>query len=361
MQVPCALIIELNVTHLRRRGRRRRRDTLTKRLQSVHVDANKDIAGKRTAGATTSTTGAAPVASPQNQPSAPVAAASSAAITAVPVGLMPGLPPTLPASVSRLFARPAAADESEVQVVEEPGVAARERSFYAEDAVLQASVLIERYIAREEAALLLSAAWRMVKLRREAVALERESVREFREAVELDEELQSMREQSTRDEGSEGGGSIAAVFADPSSALMSASASPAGAPAAAATLPQRTRILEDHFKGFLGKEYKAAAAAARAECRERSTRQRSPQGAQGGRERAKSAGPAGLAIPDLEARAQRKAEAAERARGVAEAARAAAEQARARALERVAAARRRRELSEAGSHQELASLASSFI
>jgi hypothetical protein len=57
----------------------------------------------------------------------------------------------------------------------------------------------------------------------------------------------------------------------------------------------------------------------------------------------KSMGPTGLDLPDLEARARRKAEAATRAKNIAEAARNAADSARKRAQERLAESRRRRE------------------
>ena len=242
--------------------------------------------------------------------------------------LLPGLPSTLPAIVSQLFRQPSPMEEADPEVA---AVLDRERDFYAEDAVERATRLIHRYVEREEASLLIQATWRFACLQQKATRLRNQSEDYAKEA----EELYSQRD-SARLWGSErseepppgdieGGGGGAAA---------SASSSAEGAPAPAP--PSRPRSV-------------TGAIAALGDTAQSATNLLASIGPSvsdlitGGRER-RSVGPGGLDLAELERRAAAKAAEARRFKSLAEAARVAAENARRRAEERLAEARRRREL-----------------
>ena len=216
--------------------------------------------------------------------------------TAVPDTLLPGLPSTLPKVVSDLFQQQSADDGAED---DSPDVVVRERGFYHEPSVVRATHLINRYVEREEAALLLQATLRFHLLLREASKLRHESIDKHREVSEVEEELRSTRESSMRDETD----------------TAQSDQLPPGSAAAKA----RTTSIASSMRSEDGR-----------------LRALSTQSTQ-------SNGPIGLSLLDLEARHKRKVEAALRAQALAEAARSAADAAKARAEERLVAAKKRRE------------------
>lgn len=264
--------------------------------------------------------------------------------------MLEGLPPTLPPAVARLFLKKPDARLDQHETAE---VVQREQQFYKHEAVVRAGKLIDRYIAREEAALLIGAAWKMVRLRREAQALTRRSLRELKDAASLDEDLEVARE-SMRESGRSGRGSDDAEEQLATSADGKGEAGVHSAIAAvfasrtAPRVPERPKAvdqagrgegsedtsLEEYFKGYFSKALLSAAEeAGRAESRQRS-RSRA----------ALSIDPTSLDLSQLQERARQKVEAAARARALAEAARNAAEFAREQAMERMKNARQRREL-----------------
>ena len=202
-------------------GRKRRRESLQRRLERANAAAT------RQAPAADDPSPAAPLdvvreavelpsskpqhsqpaalpAGPSVQPAHPAGPPAPPARLLEPLGeMLEGLPPTLPPAVARLFLKKPDARLDQHETAE---VVQREQQFYKHEAVVRAGKLIDRYIAREEAALLIGAAWKMVRLRREAQALTRRSLRELKDAASLDEDLEVARE-SMRESGRSGRGS----------------------------------------------------------------------------------------------------------------------------------------------------------
>jgi hypothetical protein len=241
------------------------------------------------------------------------------------VSLLPEtLPPTLPKSVSNLF--DASSDPS---ADEHPAVFESMKSFYEEPQVAKASALILRYVEREQAIIVLQATCRFFLLKKQARRLRQESVDIQHEAEATAAELldASVREE----ENGLAGGSVAEARTRAYSRMETffkeaykeapelGVASYKGLPK---PLPQPPQPSAAAAAGM------PAPSAAPEEVRSVAS---------------KSMGPTGLDLPDLEARARRKAEAATRAKNIAEAARNAADSARKRAQERLAESRRRRE------------------
>ena len=129
----------------KRTRRRARRDTLTRRLAAINVEVH----GERQAAAASA---APPPVVASTQPAAERRGSA-------PLSLAPGLPPSIPKSVSSLFDGPPLPSATEKE-------AERARSFYCEAPVERAASLLNRYLAREESALILQSTWRFVQLRR---------------------------------------------------------------------------------------------------------------------------------------------------------------------------------------------------
>ena len=177
--------------------KKRRRDTLARRLASTRIDTAREIAAERDVAQ----------AEADARPAATTKCESSPPAWALPPmlpvepddsqNLAPGLPPTLPKSVSDLF-EGTSGNELDSAPQLSPAAAESERSFYCQPPVNRAVSLIHRYVLREEAALLLQTTWRLVLLTRAAQRLRMISVDVEREAVHLAEAVAtaSMRESS---------------------------------------------------------------------------------------------------------------------------------------------------------------------
>lgn len=326
-------------------GRRKRRATLQKRLERANQPS----------------VPAAPIAAPAAAaaPATAIPATTSSTFNAhppqvaerqltaqhqlVPADLLAGVPLTMPPAVACLFRR---RPDAAFHPREQPEVLQREQQFYQHGAVVRASRLVERYVAREEAALLIAAAWKMIKLRHEARILTRQSLQELKHAASLDEDLQFAREslrQSERSGLEEHGATSASGSGGSETGALSAITAVFAARGSfrSGVTPRADRSLEEHFQGYLSKALLSVTEeAGRAASRHR-TRSRGAQ----------SIDLSTLDLPALEERARQKCEAAARARALAEAARNAAETARAQAMERVATARLRRELTDAPRHR----------
>ena len=157
-------------------GRKRRKKQLTERIIASQKVVSETLGGAQGEASAPEAQPPPPQPPPPSQLSPPPAQLPlpnlESTDDATPHHLAPGLPLTLPRSVSSLFLSEERTGEAAVPLPEKE----REKSFFLEPPVDRAVSLIYRYVEREDAVLVLQAAWRLFVLSRTASRLRTLSV-----------------------------------------------------------------------------------------------------------------------------------------------------------------------------------------